>query len=279
MLAQALHEHLDYFEALGVSHMAAAAAPPLSTNSAQLRGVMGANNSRAMPHQSSQIISARKPLEGARFNGHNKPHPSPISQGSSSADQASEGKCLSSTNHDLPQCQDCELSQGQMPPPLQVLGRGGCNPQVVVVGPDPSMYAPEIIDLATKMMTKVLDLKGEEYYFTTVLKCPPAEEDGPTLEAVMACRPALIKELGALKPIIVLAMGELAAQALSGLKLPLGLLRPMTHEVKEFPGMWLRVTYGLEHLVGSVELKKEALADLLKIKQALNKLVVNTSQK
>ena len=153
------------------------------------------------------------------------------------------------------------------------MGRGGPNPQVVVVGPDPSMYAPPATKILTKMMANVLELKAEQYHFITVLKCPQGEEEKPTPEAVLACRPALIKELELLQPHIVLAMGELAAQTLSGLKLPLGLLRPMTHEIKEFPGMWLRSTYGIEHLIDSVELKKETWADLIKIKQALPKLL------
>ncbi len=143
----------------------------------------------------------------------------------------------------------------------------------VIVPRDPAIFEAEANDLLAAMIEKGLKLAPDDFYVTTLLKCPrPDGQDFPA-RAAAECLPLLRRELGLLRPPIVLALGGWTGRFLSGRKNEhLLMLRQQTHTISGLDKTWLRVTYGLEDLLSTPELKKEAWKDLQKIIPVIEKL-------
>jgi len=93
-------------------------------------------------------------------------------------------------------------------------------------------------------------------YVSYAVKCPEAA--ACVDEAAIACKPLLEKELNAVNPKVVVALGKTAALALIGSSDVKG-LRGRVHAL---PGARLIVTHSLEEILKNPELKKEAWADM-----------------
>jgi len=171
-------------------------------------------------------------------------------------------------------CRACPRGQARKGEPA--FGRGAARPRLVLVGLDPALYddGPEAALLAT-ILEKGLKLTPDQFYLTSILKCPsgPEEEPAELAEALSACLAVTLRELSLLKPQVVLALGETPGRALTGQQsIPLGLLRDRTFRLDD--EAWLRVTFSLEQLSASTDLKLEAWkTDFLKIKKVLDKMI------
>lgn len=93
-------------------------------------------------------------------------------------------------------------------------------------------------------------------YVSYAVKCPDAA--ACVDEAALACKPLLEKELGAVNPKVVVALGETAALALTGSRDVKG-LRGRAHVLG---GAKLIISHGVADILENPELKKEAWADL-----------------
>lgn len=167
-------------------------------------------------------------------------------------------------------CSACKLAGLREAQP--VFGQGSDSPLVVVVGPTPTIFQADKATLLTAIMEKGLELRPEEYYSTTLLKCSPPDEQSPPGEADACCWPILKRQLELLEPKIVLVLGKKTAQQVTGRHgEPFGMLRPRTHSL---PGIkaYVRITYGLEDIMSDPELKKAAWQDLKKVKAGLVKI-------
>lgn len=93
-------------------------------------------------------------------------------------------------------------------------------------------------------------------YVSYAVKCPDAV--ACVDEALLACKPLLEKELGAVNPKVIVALGETAALALTGSRDVKG-LRGRAHALG---GAKLIVSHAVPDILENAELKKEAWADL-----------------
>lgn len=253
LLGRALMGQLEYFEALGVEGFPPSVLPP-----APARPAPGKPSQATPP----EAVSKRPPRPVSAPGRSEEPAGPEI--------WAPSAASLSDLAELTGRCQGCPLAATRIVPP--VWGRGGPAPMIVAVGPTPAICDEEPRKILSGMMENVLGLTSEQYYVTTLAKCLPPDGEAPPPAADHNCRPILLKELELLKPRIVLALGRMPGQRLSGSRDHLALMRPKTHSVKGLPGPWLRVTYGLEDLAASQELKLEAWKDLQKIKMALKKM-------
>ncbi len=250
-LGRALRAQLEYFETLGVTGWPRDLLPPRPP----ARPRAAAPSSPARPSAPAPPAAPRRP-ETAEAD-----HPALWAP--TAPDRAELERRVAA-------CQACPLARVRSSAPAP--GRGSDHPRLAVVGPDPGLHGGPRGELLSAMLGKGLELSPDEYYITSLAKCSPPDGDEPPLPAVRACRPVLLRELALTRPPIVLALGELTGRQLTGREEPLGLLRPASHPIEGLAGVWLRVTYGLDHLMDSIELKREAWKDLLKIKQALGRL-------
>ena len=70
--------------------------------------------------------------------------------------------------------------------------------------------------MLTKIITHVLNLTRPDVYLTTLVKCATPEGRTPAQEEIATCLPFLRRQLAAIGPLIVCALGQVAAHALLG---------------------------------------------------------------
>ena len=161
------------------------------------------------------------------------------------------------------QCQVCPLSKGACRKPL-VLNMAQTKAQWLIVVDDAQMSDALLSEPAQRLLTAMLASVGktiDAVSVTSLLKC--ARNAHVVLDAysdeVQACQPFLRQHIALLKPALVIAMGELAAQALVGVD---DEIASLLGEVHEYEGLPLLVTHHPETLMDKPQLKAQVWRDL-----------------
>ena len=108
-------------------------------------------------------------------------------------------------------------------------------------------------------MIAAMGLKREECYIANIVKCRPPGNRTPEPVEANTCSPFLFRQIDAVRPQVLVALGATAATYLLGARQPLAGLRGRVHA---FRGMSLIVTYHPAFLLRDPRQKKEAWADL-----------------
>jgi DNA polymerase len=103
--------------------------------------------------------------------------------------------------------------------------------------------------------------RGTSVYIANVLKSRPPGNRDPKPEEVAACLPYLMRQIGLLRPRLMLAVGRIAAQNLLSTDMPLGRLRGKVHYFGEL-NTPLIVTYHPAYLLRTPADKRKAWEDL-----------------
>ena len=161
---------------------------------------------------------------------------------------------------DCTKCRLCEHRTNTVP------GEGPVDARLVVVGEGPGRTEDEtgrpFVGQAGQLLTKILgaiELKREQVFICNVVKCRPPENRTPQYDEVAACVPYLFRQIDLLKPKVVLAMGNAAAQTLLNTKQSLGALRNQIHR---FRGIPVIVTYHPAALLRNPNWKKPTWDDV-----------------
>ncbi len=129
---------------------------------------------------------------------------------------------------------------------------------------------------------KAMGVKREDAYLSLLVKFRPAlprqttNNRKPSPEEMAACLPLVMAEISVVKPKIIIALGETAAEGLLGLEGKVGSIRGKWHEVSGIP---VRVTYHPSYLLqtgGSNDVKRALWEDML---AAMGKLGMPISEK
>lgn len=111
-------------------------------------------------------------------------------------------------------------------------------------------------------MLKAIGLnRGANVYIANVLKSRPPGNRDPKPQEVAACLPYLVRQIQLLQPVLMLAVGRIAAQNLLGTDAPLGRLRGKVHYFGEL-NTPLVVTYHPAYLLRTPGEKRKAWEDL-----------------
>jgi len=155
--------------------------------------------------------------------------------------QAAGLEAIAALVADCTKCRLCESRTRTVP------GEGPADAQLVVVGEGPGRTEDEtgrpFVGQAGQLLTKILaaiDLKREQVFICNVVKCRPPENRTPQYDEAAACTPYLFRQIDLLKPKVILAMGNAAAQTMLDTKQSLGALRNRVHR---FRGIPVIVTY------------------------------------
>ena len=154
---------------------------------------------------------------------------------------------------------------------------GGESPGLLVVGDwtvhldhgGDRLFGPGEDEMLARMMAAI-GLAPGDYRVTNVLKCSPGGGQPPP-DAARACRSWLAREIAILRPGLVCAMGELAAQVLTGSSQPLARSHGRFQDCRcggEWPVQVLP-TYHPRLLLRQPELKQVAWQDLQKVARYL----------
>ena len=109
-------------------------------------------------------------------------------------------------------------------------------------------------------MLAAIDLaRGRNVYIANVLKCRPPGNRNPEPEEVAMCSPYLLRQIGLIRPKLIVAMGRFAAQTLLHTDATIASLRGTVHR---YAGVPLVVTYHPAYLLRNLPDKAKAWADL-----------------
>ncbi len=177
---------------------------------------------------------------------------------------AADAETLEQVRQDLGDCSRCSLCQKRN---SLVFGRGSPRARVAFVGSAPTQtddaegrpFCGAEGDMLANIVTRVLNLSPPDVYLTHMVKCAPPGGRPPLAEEAAACRPFLVRQLAAVSPVIVCALGEAAARTLLNTEAPLAELRGSIHGADGFPVL---VTHDLSFLLIHQDKKRETWDDL-----------------
>ena len=177
---------------------------------------------------------------------------------------------LEAVAHELGDCQRCPLAQTRQ---HMVFGAGHPRARLVLVGEAPGAEEDRqgipFVGKAGQLLTRMLAAIGlarDEVYICNVLKCRPPRNRDPRPDEIASCEPFLRKQLAAIEPELVVAMGAHAAQTLLRRTEGISRLRGRMHT---YEGIDLIATFHPAYLLRSPERKAMAWEDLKRIRARL----------
>lgn len=181
---------------------------------------------------------------------------------------------LNEVREELGDCQRCKLCETR-----QTIVFGSGNPQADLVfvgegpGADEDAQGLPFVGRAGKKLTEIIE-KGmlldreKDTYICNIVKCRPPGNRDPEKDEVEACKPFLIKQLKAIQPKVIVALGKPAASTLLGRSVPITKERGTWHE---FEGMKLMLTYHPAYLLRAytLENRRAVHEDMQKVMEVL----------
>jgi len=171
---------------------------------------------------------------------------------------------------ELGDCRRCPLHGSRE---RLLFGSGSATATLFIVGDFPTQDdeaaqtpfggpAGELLD----RMLKAIGLERSAVYVTNTVKCRTADNGPPQQQQVATCLPFLLRQIDAVHPKVICAMGPLAAQTLLKDKTPLTRLRGHFHDHHSIP---LMPTFHPSFLLKNPDMKKAAWIDLQLIQAKL----------
>jgi len=178
---------------------------------------------------------------------------------------------LGDVKKELGDCQRCPL--GRLRTNI-VFGEGNPKAEIVFVGEAPGgdedIQGRPFVGRAGQLLTKIIEamgLKRTDVYICNILKCRPPGNRNPRPEEIAACEPILVKQLEAINPRVICALGTFAARTLLKTDVPITLLRGKFHA---YHGIQLMPTYHPAYLLRNPGAKKQVWEDVQKIMKMLS---------
>jgi DNA polymerase len=173
---------------------------------------------------------------------------------------------------DLGDCTRCKLHQGRK---QIVFGVGNPRAELMFVGEGPGAdedaQGEPFVGRAGQLlnnMIKAMGLRREDVYIANIVKCRPPGNRQPERDECETCSPFLMRQIAAIKPKAMVALGATAAKNLLAINAPMTELRGRWYDFKpaasdpSWPGSRLAVTYHPAFLLRDPRQKGEAWKDL-----------------
>jgi DNA polymerase len=138
-------------------------------------------------------------------------------------------------------------------------------------GRDEDLQGEPFVGEAGQLLTRIIQAMGfarNEVYICNVLKCRPPKNRDPQPEEIEACGAFMLRQVLAIAPRAVVALGTFAAQTLLGTKAPISKLRGAFHD---YHGIPLMPTFHPAFLLRSPEMKRQVWEDMQKVMRLLGK--------
>ncbi len=150
-----------------------------------------------------------------------------------------------------------------------VFGVGNPNADLMFVGEAPGhdedVQGIPFVGRAGQLLTKIIEaigMKREDVYIANVLKCRPPENRNPEPDEVATCEPFLIRQIEAIRPKVIVALGTFGARTLLKTDMAISRLRG---RVYDYHGAKLVATYHPAYLLRSPDKKRETWEDMKKV--------------
>jgi DNA polymerase len=170
---------------------------------------------------------------------------------------------LADVRTDLGDCHRCRLAQGRS---KIVFGDGDPKAQLVFVGEGPGFEEDQqgkpFVGPAGQLLTRIIEainLTRSQVYICNIVKCRPPGNRNPEPEEINTCFPFLERQIAAIQPDFICALGTFAAQTLLGTTTPISRLRGRFHEYR---GIRVLPTYHPSYLLRNPEKKRDVWEDM-----------------
>jgi DNA polymerase len=155
-----------------------------------------------------------------------------------------------------------------------VFGVGNPDADLMFVGEAPGAdedaQGEPFVGRAGQLLTKIIEAMGYQrgdVYIANVLKCRPPNNRAPEPDEVATCEPFLFKQIDAIKPKVIVALGTHAAHALLKIDTPISRIRG---QVLDFRGsVKLVPTFHPAYLLRSPDRKRDVWEDMKKVRALL----------
>jgi uracil-DNA glycosylase len=181
---------------------------------------------------------------------------------------------LSLVREELGECTRCKLSKGRN---AIVFGEGNPEARLVFIGEGPGQeedqqgrpFVGAAGQLLTDIIVKGMQLKREDVYICNIVKCRPPGNRNPEPDEIEACEPFLIKQLQAIRPQFIVALGNVAVKTLLKTKAGITSLRGTW---QTYQGIPLMPTFHPAYLLRTPGDKKLVWEDIKKVMAEMEKI-------
>lgn len=188
------------------------------------------------------------------------------------ASETAPPRTLQEIRDEIGDCRRCKLCSNRK---NIVFGTGNPNATLMFVGEAPGAdedsQGQPFVGRAGQLLTKMIQAMGfsrEEVYIANIIKCRPPENRNPQPDEIASCRPFLLKQIEAIRPKIICALGTFSAQTLLETQQKISALRGKFHD---YHGVKVLPTFHPAYLLRNPNEKKHVWEDLKKIMEELKK--------
>jgi uracil-DNA glycosylase family 4 len=134
-------------------------------------------------------------------------------------------------------CQRCKLAQGRK---NIVFGDGSARALLLFIGEGPGeeedLQGLPFVGAAGQLLNNLLSklgLRREEVYIANIVKCRPPGNRNPEADEIKQCLPFLLKQIEAIRPRVIVTLGNVPTQALLGTQAPITRIRGQWQKYRE----------------------------------------------
>ena len=179
-------------------------------------------------------------------------------------------RSLDEVRKEMGNCKRCKLHRTRR---TLVFGEGDESAKLMMIGEGPGydedVQGKPFVGKAGQLLTKILqsiNLRREEVFIANIIKCRPPQNRNPEPDEIESCSPFLLKQIEAIQPKIICALGAFAAQTLLKTETKITALRGKHYDlagIKVFP------TYHPAFLLRNPERKRDVWEDMKQIAECL----------
>ena len=182
----------------------------------------------------------------------------------------SSSHLLASIRADIGDCRLCRLHQGRT---NLVFGVGNPDAELMFIGEAPGADEDEqglpFVGRAGQLLNNMIGAMGlrrDDVYIANIIKCRPPQNRTPERDECDTCSPFLMRQIAAIRPRVIVALGAVAAKTLLAMNAPMSELRGRFYDfaprAQDMEAVKLAVTYHPAFLLRDPRQKKEAWKDL-----------------
>jgi DNA polymerase len=137
-------------------------------------------------------------------------------------------------------------------------------------GADEDVQGEPFVGRAGQLLTKIIeaiDMTRADVYIANVIKCRPPGNRNPEPDEVGQCEPFLFRQIDAIRPKVIVALGKFAAQSLLRTAEPITKIRGREFAYRE---AILMPTYHPAYLLRNPSAKRDVWEDMKRVRAILN---------
>jgi DNA polymerase len=203
--------------------------------------------------------SGSKPILAALFN-----------DGTDAPPLATGGETLSDIRDAIGDCTRCPLHEGR----TQIVHTEGTSAARLMFvgeapGADEDAQGRPFVGRAGQLLNKIIEAIGfrrDEVMIGNINRCRPPQNRAPLPNEVAACKPFIMRDIAAVKPEVVVVLGNTAMKNLLGTKEGITKMRGV---FQDYHGIKVMPTFHPAYLLRDPSKKRETWEDLKKVRDYL----------